>query len=101
MNLVYTFSLPLFVFLSYEFLSDKYSRKLWLFCLCDHVFVLLQVSAEETEIFEEVKSLLGENEDKVSQFIAPFPLLSKNAVEALRYRAEVKVTSIIFELKDT
>lgn len=46
------------------------------------------VSDEETEIFEEIKSLLGENEDKVSQFIAPFPLLSKNAVESLRYRAE-------------
>ncbi|CAN4081985.1 unnamed protein product [Withania somnifera] len=46
------------------------------------------VCAEETEIFEEIKSLLGESEDKVSQFIAPFPLLSKNAVESLRYRAE-------------
>ncbi|KAF3626914.1 DEAD-box ATP-dependent RNA helicase 16 [Capsicum annuum] len=52
------------------------------------------VSAEETEIFEEVKSLLGENEDKVSQFIAPFPLLSKNAVEALRYRAEDVARSV-------
>lgn len=66
------------------------------FCLFDHVFVLLQVSDEETEIFEEIKSLLGENEDKVSQFIAPFPLLSKNAVESLRYRAEVKLSSIVF-----
>lgn len=62
---------------------------------------MLKVSAEETEIFEEIKSLLGENEDKVSQFIAPFPLLSKNAVESLRYRAEVKFSSIIFVLKDS
>ncbi|MCD7453770.1 DEAD-box ATP-dependent RNA helicase 16 [Datura stramonium] len=52
------------------------------------------VSAEETEIFEEIKSLLGENEDKVSQFIAPFPLLSKNAVESLRYRAEDVARSV-------
>ncbi|XP_070051510.1 DEAD-box ATP-dependent RNA helicase 16 isoform X2 [Nicotiana tomentosiformis] len=52
------------------------------------------VSAEETEIFEEIKSLLGENDDKVSQFIAPFPLLSKNAVESLRYRAEDVARSV-------
>lgn len=41
------------------------------------------------KIFEEIKSLLGENENEDSKFIAPFPLLSKNAVESLRYRAEV------------
>ncbi|CAK9184119.1 unnamed protein product [Ilex paraguariensis] len=46
------------------------------------------VSPEEMEIFEEIKSILGENESKDSNFIAPFPLLSKNAVESLRYRAE-------------
>lgn len=41
------------------------------------------------EIFEEIKSILGENGTEDSKFIAPFPLLSKNAVESLRYRAEV------------
>lgn len=44
------------------------------------------------EIFEEVKSTLGENENKDSNFIAPFPLLTKNAVESLRYRAEVSIS---------
>lgn len=46
------------------------------------------VSHEEMEIFEEIKSILGENGTEDSKFIAPFPLLSKNAVESLRYRAE-------------
>ncbi|CAA3019766.1 DEAD-box ATP-dependent RNA helicase 16 [Olea europaea subsp. europaea] len=47
------------------------------------------ISSEEMEIFEEIKSILGENDGEDSKFIAPFPLLSKNAVESLRYRAEV------------
>ncbi|KAL8472850.1 hypothetical protein ACS0TY_029245 [Phlomoides rotata] len=46
------------------------------------------VSPEEMEIFEEIKSVLGEDGSEDSKFIAPFPLLSKNAVESLRYRAE-------------
>nr|GMC99202.1 DEAD-box ATP-dependent RNA helicase 16 [Ipomoea batatas] len=46
------------------------------------------VSPEEAEIIQEVKSLLGENDGNESNFIAPFPLLTKNAVESLRYRAE-------------
>ncbi|KAI8020649.1 DEAD-box ATP-dependent RNA helicase 16 [Camellia lanceoleosa] len=46
------------------------------------------VSPEEMEIFEEIKSALGEDETRDSNFIAPFPLLTKNAVESLRYRAE-------------
>ncbi|KAJ4962324.1 hypothetical protein NE237_022263 [Protea cynaroides] len=47
------------------------------------------VSPNEMEIFEEIKSMLGDNENEdSSSFIAPFPLLTKNAVESLRYRAE-------------
>ncbi|KAG8384237.1 hypothetical protein BUALT_Bualt04G0097000 [Buddleja alternifolia] len=46
------------------------------------------VAPEEMEIFEEIKSVVGENDSEDSKFIAPFPLLSKNAVESLRYRAE-------------
>ncbi|KAI5653266.1 hypothetical protein M9H77_30453 [Catharanthus roseus] len=52
------------------------------------------VAAEDTEIFEGIKSLLGENDAKDSNFIAPFPLLSKNAVDALRYRAEDVARSV-------
>lgn len=48
------------------------------------------------EVFEEIKSFLGEDEKKDSNLIAPFSLLSKNAVESLRYRAEVIVNSFIF-----
>ncbi|KAL6498176.1 DEAD-box ATP-dependent RNA helicase 16 [Orobanche gracilis] len=52
------------------------------------------VSPEEMEIFEEIKSLLGENDSGDSKYIAPFPLLSKNAVESLRYRAEDVARSV-------
>ncbi|KAK4416363.1 DEAD-box ATP-dependent RNA helicase 16 [Sesamum alatum] len=52
------------------------------------------VSPEEMEIFEEIKSLLGESDSEDSKFIAPFPLLSKNAVESLRYRAEDVARSV-------
>lgn len=51
-----------------------------------------QVSPEETEVLEEIKQLLGEDDNQDSEScIAPFPLLTKNAVEALRYRAEVRL----------
>lgn len=43
------------------------------------------------EIFEEIKSVLGDDENNDSNLISPFSLLSKNAVESLRYRAEVIV----------
>ncbi|KAG9140909.1 hypothetical protein Leryth_010435 [Lithospermum erythrorhizon] len=46
------------------------------------------ISPEETEVFEEIKSILGEDDSENSSFISPFPLLTKNAVESLRYRAE-------------
>ncbi|CAL5372678.1 unnamed protein product [Camellia sinensis] len=52
------------------------------------------VSPEEMEIFEEIKSALGEDETRDSNFIAPFPLLTKNAVESLRYRAEDVARSV-------
>ncbi|KAL3526916.1 hypothetical protein ACH5RR_011572 [Cinchona calisaya] len=52
------------------------------------------VSPEEEDIFEDVKSIMGENDSRDSNFIAPFPLLSKNAVEALRYRAEDVARSV-------
>ena len=41
------------------------------------------------DAFEELKSTLAENDSSEANFIAPFPLLTKNAVESLRYRAEV------------
>ncbi|GER28193.1 dead box ATP-dependent RNA helicase [Striga asiatica] len=52
------------------------------------------VSPDEMEIFEEIKLLLGENGEQDSKFIAPFPLLTKNAVESLRYRAEDVARSV-------
>ncbi|KAK9097111.1 hypothetical protein Sjap_022608 [Stephania japonica] len=47
-----------------------------------------QVSSDEMEIFEEIKITMGDVSEDSSNFIAPFPLLTKNAVESLRYRAE-------------
>ncbi|KAF9604098.1 hypothetical protein IFM89_002773 [Coptis chinensis] len=52
------------------------------------------VSSDEMEIFEEIKSSLDGDENSSSNFIAPFPLLSKNAVESLRYRAEDVAKSV-------
>ncbi|KAH9610989.1 hypothetical protein KSS87_001010 [Heliosperma pusillum] len=46
------------------------------------------VSPDEMEAFEELKSTLAEHRSGEGDFIAPFPLLTKNAVESLRYRAE-------------
>lgn len=43
------------------------------------------------EILEEIKSFLGDDENNESNVISPYPLLTKNAVESLRYRAEVIV----------
>lgn len=48
------------------------------------------------EIFEEIKAFLGDDENKDSDIIAPFSLLSKNAVESLRYRAEVMAITFTF-----
>lgn len=46
-------------------------------------------------IFEEIKSFLGDDEKDDSNLIPPFPLLTKNAVESLRYRAEVILLSLL------
>ena len=51
------------------------------------------------EIFEEIKSILGKNDADDSKYIAPFPLLSKNAVESLRYRTEVDWIHYSFQEK--
>ncbi|KDP32115.1 hypothetical protein JCGZ_12576 [Jatropha curcas] len=52
------------------------------------------VSPDEMEILGDVKSFLGDDENKDSDIIAPFPLLTKNAVESLRYRAEDTAKSV-------
>lgn len=52
------------------------------------------VSPDEMEIFEEIKSFVGDDENKDSNIIAPFPLLTQNAVESLRYRAEDVAKSV-------
>ncbi|XP_027366268.1 DEAD-box ATP-dependent RNA helicase 16 isoform X2 [Abrus precatorius] len=46
------------------------------------------VSADEMDTLEEIRSFVGDDENKGSNSIAEFPLLTKNAVESLRYRAE-------------
>ncbi|KAJ0745573.1 putative RNA helicase [Helianthus annuus] len=53
------------------------------------------VSPDEMEVFEEIKSFLGEDEEKDLTYIAPFPLFEKNAVEFLRYDVARSVTKIV------
>ena len=49
-----------------------------------------QVSPEESEIFNEVKAMLGDDdEESTKSLLSPFPFLTSDAVESLRYRAEV------------
>ncbi|XP_020591547.1 DEAD-box ATP-dependent RNA helicase 16 [Phalaenopsis equestris] len=53
------------------------------------------VTPEEDKIIEKVKLTLGESGDKdILSYITPFPLLTTNAVESLRYRAEDVVKSV-------
>ncbi|KAE8723813.1 DEAD-box ATP-dependent RNA helicase 16 [Hibiscus syriacus] len=52
------------------------------------------VSPDEMEIFKEIKSFLGEEEDNGTNIIMPFSLLTKDAVESLRYRAEDVARSV-------
>ncbi|KAG2291663.1 hypothetical protein Bca4012_007618 [Brassica carinata] len=52
------------------------------------------VSPDEMEGFEEIKSFLAGEDDKDSDVITPFPLLTENAVESLRYRAEDVAKSV-------
>lgn len=58
-------------------------------CKSNALLYLPQVSPDEMEGFEEIKSFLAGDEDKDSDIITPFPSLTENAVESLRYRAEV------------
>uniref|UniRef100_A0A803KYC6 RNA helicase n=1 Tax=Chenopodium quinoa TaxID=63459 RepID=A0A803KYC6_CHEQI len=46
------------------------------------------VSPDEMEAFDELKATVAEKASDDTNYIAPFPLLTKNAVESLRYRAE-------------
>ncbi|ONK65119.1 uncharacterized protein A4U43_C07F33870 [Asparagus officinalis] len=53
------------------------------------------VAPSEEEVFKEIKLLLGDDENQdTSRSIVPFPLLTKNAVENLRYRAEDVAKSV-------
>ncbi|XP_021632356.1 DEAD-box ATP-dependent RNA helicase 16 isoform X2 [Manihot esculenta] len=52
------------------------------------------VSTDEMEILEDIKSFFGGDDSKDSNLISPFPLLTKNAVESLRYRAEDTAKSV-------
>ncbi|XP_074581377.1 DEAD-box ATP-dependent RNA helicase 16 [Curcuma longa] len=55
------------------------------------------VSPGEDAILEEIKSVMGDDNQQQSDSIIPFPLLTKNAVESLRYRAE-DVAKIVTKL---
>ncbi|KAL6637765.1 hypothetical protein ACP70R_025337 [Stipagrostis hirtigluma subsp. patula] len=46
------------------------------------------VSPEENDTFEEIQNTLQDVEKKDTTCISPFPLLTKTAVESLRYRAQ-------------
>ncbi|XP_010447021.1 PREDICTED: DEAD-box ATP-dependent RNA helicase 16-like isoform X2 [Camelina sativa] len=52
------------------------------------------VSPDEMEGFEDIKSFLANDKNKDSDIITPFPLLTENAVESLRYRAEDVAKSV-------
>ncbi|XVF15386.1 hypothetical protein REPUB_Repub09cG0148000 [Reevesia pubescens] len=52
------------------------------------------VSPEEMEIFEEIKSFLGDEEDDDTNIIMPFSILTKDAMKSLRYRAEDVARSV-------
>ncbi|CAN6297931.1 unnamed protein product [Urochloa humidicola] len=52
------------------------------------------VSEEENSTFEEIEHMLQEIEKKDTDCISPFPLLTKDAVESLRYRAQDVARSV-------
>ena len=62
------------------------------FLLCWYSY--FQVSPEEDDVFEEIENMLQGLENKETGCILPFPLLTKNAVESLRYRAQVWVMNV-------
>ncbi|OEL21438.1 DEAD-box ATP-dependent RNA helicase 16 [Dichanthelium oligosanthes] len=52
------------------------------------------VSEEEISTFEEIEHMLQDVEKKDIDCISPFPLLTKDAVESLRYRAQDVARSV-------
>ncbi|KAM3294325.1 hypothetical protein ACQJBY_037307 [Aegilops geniculata] len=52
------------------------------------------VSPEEDNVFEEIEHMLQDVEKKDTNCILPFPLLTTNAVESLRYRAQDVARSV-------
>lgn len=52
------------------------------------------ISPDEMEGFEDIKSFLASDKNKDIDIITPFPLLTENAVESLRYRAEDVAKSV-------
>ncbi|RLN39668.1 DEAD-box ATP-dependent RNA helicase 16 [Panicum miliaceum] len=52
------------------------------------------VSEEESTIFEEIEHMLQDIENKDTDCISPFPLLTKDAVDSLRYRAQDVARSV-------
>ncbi|KAM0915591.1 hypothetical protein ACQ4PT_010754 [Festuca glaucescens] len=52
------------------------------------------VSPEEDDVFEEIENMLQDVEKKDTKCILPFPLLTTNAVESLRYRAQDVARSV-------
>ncbi|QCE07329.1 ATP-dependent RNA helicase DDX56/DBP9 [Vigna unguiculata] len=52
------------------------------------------VSPDEMDTLEKIRSFVGDDENKGTSSIAEFPLLTKNAVESLRYRAEDVAKSV-------
>lgn len=52
------------------------------------------VSPDEMDTLEEIRSFVGDDENKGTNSIAEFPHLTKNAVESLRYRAEDVAKSV-------
>ena len=78
--------------MAYEILGDDLDiviKEEFMTVLSILFFLFLQVSSDEMETLDEIRSFLGDDEDNGSKSIAEFPLLTKNAVESLRYRAEV------------
>uniref|UniRef100_A0A0D9VYJ1 RNA helicase n=1 Tax=Leersia perrieri TaxID=77586 RepID=A0A0D9VYJ1_9ORYZ len=51
------------------------------------------VSPKEIKVFEDIENMLKDVE-KIDTCISPFPLLTKNAVESLRYRAQDVARSV-------
>ncbi|XP_052147920.1 DEAD-box ATP-dependent RNA helicase 16 [Oryza glaberrima] len=52
------------------------------------------VSPKENGIFEDIENMLKDVENRDTSCISPFPLLTKNAVESLRYRAQDVARSV-------